>query len=158
WGLPYRDRKRPRRGNADPARSVRHIGQDRPSASESWHSPRRRGRSRPGLVRARPTSRTTTTIQSSARPKRASCPGPLGRAAPPRIYVRETCRRRRVHASGCPTSPTRARTATRASAFIPGPRMQHAESGFLTLGLVLLAAAVLSVPIARKLGLSAIVA
>jgi monovalent cation:proton antiporter-2 (CPA2) family protein len=36
--------------------------------------------------------------------------------------------------------------------------MAHAESGFLTLGLVLLAAAVLSVPIARKLGLSAIVA
>jgi glutathione-regulated potassium-efflux system protein KefB len=36
--------------------------------------------------------------------------------------------------------------------------MQHSESGFLTLGLVLLAAAVLSVPIARRLGLSAIVA
>jgi glutathione-regulated potassium-efflux system protein KefB len=36
--------------------------------------------------------------------------------------------------------------------------MQHAEFGFLTLGLVLLAAAVLSVPIARRLGLSAIVA
>ena len=36
--------------------------------------------------------------------------------------------------------------------------MQHGEIGFLTLGLVLLAAAVLSVPIARRLGLSAIVA
>jgi glutathione-regulated potassium-efflux system protein KefB len=36
--------------------------------------------------------------------------------------------------------------------------MQHSEFGFLTLGLVLLAAAVLSVPIARRLGLSAIVA
>jgi glutathione-regulated potassium-efflux system protein KefB len=36
--------------------------------------------------------------------------------------------------------------------------MQHAEFGFLTLGLVLLAAAVLSVPIARRLRLSAIVA
>jgi monovalent cation:proton antiporter-2 (CPA2) family protein len=35
---------------------------------------------------------------------------------------------------------------------------QHGEFGFLTLGLVLLAAAVLSVPIARRLGLSAIVA
>ena len=35
---------------------------------------------------------------------------------------------------------------------------QHADFGFLTLGLVLLAAAVLSVPIARRLGLSAIVA
>lgn len=34
----------------------------------------------------------------------------------------------------------------------------HGEFGFLTLGLVLLAAAVLSVPIARRLGLSAIVA
>jgi glutathione-regulated potassium-efflux system protein KefB len=36
--------------------------------------------------------------------------------------------------------------------------MQHSELGFLTFGLVLLAAAVLSVPIARRLGLSAIVA
>ena len=36
--------------------------------------------------------------------------------------------------------------------------MQQAEFGFLTLGLVLLAAAVLSVPIARRLRLSAIVA
>jgi glutathione-regulated potassium-efflux system protein KefB len=36
--------------------------------------------------------------------------------------------------------------------------MQHADFGFLTLALVLLAAAVLSVPIARRLGLSAIVA
>jgi glutathione-regulated potassium-efflux system protein KefB len=36
--------------------------------------------------------------------------------------------------------------------------MQHGEFGFLTFGLVLLAAAVLSVPIARRLGLSAIVA
>jgi glutathione-regulated potassium-efflux system protein KefB len=36
--------------------------------------------------------------------------------------------------------------------------MQHDDFGFLTLGLVLLAAAVLSVPIARRLGLSAIVA
>ena len=36
--------------------------------------------------------------------------------------------------------------------------MQHAEFGFLTFGLILLAAAVLSVPIARRLGLSAIVA
>ena len=36
--------------------------------------------------------------------------------------------------------------------------MQHGELGFLTFGLVLLAAAVLSVPIARRLGLSAIVA
>src|SRR5499427_3016253 len=36
--------------------------------------------------------------------------------------------------------------------------MQHGEFGFLSLGLVLLAAAVLSVPIARRLGLSAIVA
>ena len=36
--------------------------------------------------------------------------------------------------------------------------MQHGELGFLTSGLVLLAAAVLSVPIARRLGLSAIVA
>jgi glutathione-regulated potassium-efflux system protein KefB len=36
--------------------------------------------------------------------------------------------------------------------------MQHAEFGFLTLGLVLLSAAVLSVPIARRLRLSAIVA
>ena len=36
--------------------------------------------------------------------------------------------------------------------------MQHGELGFLTFGLVLLAAAVLSVPIARQLGLSAIVA
>ena len=35
---------------------------------------------------------------------------------------------------------------------------QHGEFGFLTLGLVLLAAAVLSVPIARRMGLSAIVA
>ena len=35
---------------------------------------------------------------------------------------------------------------------------QHGDFGFLTLGLVLLAAAVLSVPIARRLGLSAIVA
>ena len=35
---------------------------------------------------------------------------------------------------------------------------QHGEFGFLTLGLVLLTAAVLSVPIARRLGLSAIVA
>src|SRR5438128_639071 len=35
---------------------------------------------------------------------------------------------------------------------------QHGEFGFLTLGLVLLAAAVLSVPIARRIGLSAIVA
>ncbi len=36
--------------------------------------------------------------------------------------------------------------------------MQHDDFGFLTLGLVLLAAAVLSVPIARRIGLSAIVA
>jgi monovalent cation:proton antiporter-2 (CPA2) family protein len=36
--------------------------------------------------------------------------------------------------------------------------MQHGEFGFLSFGLVLLTAAVLSVPIARKLGLSAIVA
>src|SRR5215468_5079693 len=36
--------------------------------------------------------------------------------------------------------------------------MQHGEFGFLNFGLVLLAAAVLSVPIARRLGLSAIVA
>src|SRR3981081_3953469 len=36
--------------------------------------------------------------------------------------------------------------------------MQHGELGFLTFGLVLLSAAVLSVPIARRLGLSAIVA
>jgi monovalent cation:proton antiporter-2 (CPA2) family protein len=36
--------------------------------------------------------------------------------------------------------------------------MQHGEFGFLGFGLVLLAAAVLSVPIARRLGLSAIVA
>jgi len=36
--------------------------------------------------------------------------------------------------------------------------MQHGELGFLTFGLVLLTAAVLSVPIARRLGLSAIVA
>jgi glutathione-regulated potassium-efflux system protein KefB len=36
--------------------------------------------------------------------------------------------------------------------------MQHAEFGFLNFGLVLLGAAVLSVPIARRLGLSAIVA
>jgi monovalent cation:proton antiporter-2 (CPA2) family protein len=35
---------------------------------------------------------------------------------------------------------------------------QHGDFGFLTLGLVLLAAAVLSVPLARRLGLSAIVA
>ena len=35
---------------------------------------------------------------------------------------------------------------------------QHGEFGFLTLGLMLLAAAVLSVPLARRLGLSAIVA
>jgi monovalent cation:proton antiporter-2 (CPA2) family protein len=35
---------------------------------------------------------------------------------------------------------------------------QHGEFGFLSLGLVLLAAAVLSVPLARRLGLSAIVA
>src|SRR4051812_31836073 len=36
--------------------------------------------------------------------------------------------------------------------------MQHGELNFLTFGLVLLSAAVLSVPIARRLGLSAIVA
>src|SRR5258706_3325775 len=36
--------------------------------------------------------------------------------------------------------------------------MQYGEFGFLSFGLVLLAAAVLSVPIARRLGLSAIVA
>jgi monovalent cation:proton antiporter-2 (CPA2) family protein len=36
--------------------------------------------------------------------------------------------------------------------------MQHGELGFLTFGLVLLTAAVMSVPIARRLGLSAIVA
>jgi glutathione-regulated potassium-efflux system protein KefB len=36
--------------------------------------------------------------------------------------------------------------------------MEHGEFGFLTFGVVLLAAAVLSVPIARRLGLSAIVA
>src|SRR5262245_25710973 len=36
--------------------------------------------------------------------------------------------------------------------------LQHGELGFLSFGLVLLAAAVLSVPIARRLGLSAIVA
>ena len=36
--------------------------------------------------------------------------------------------------------------------------MQYGEFGFLNFGLVLLAAAVLSVPIARRLGLSAIVA
>jgi glutathione-regulated potassium-efflux system protein KefB len=36
--------------------------------------------------------------------------------------------------------------------------MRHGETGFLALGLVLLTAAVLSVPIARRLGLSAIVA
>ncbi len=36
--------------------------------------------------------------------------------------------------------------------------MSHGEFGFLALGLVLLAAAVVSVPIARRLGLSAIVA
>src|SRR5258708_8050675 len=41
---------------------------------------------------------------------------------------------------------------------IPDSTMQHGEFGFLTFGLVLLAAAVLSVPIARRLGLSAIVA
>src|SRR5262245_3245184 len=35
---------------------------------------------------------------------------------------------------------------------------QHGEFGFLTFGLVLLAAAVLSVPIARRIGLPAIVA
>jgi predicted Kef-type K+ transport protein len=44
----------------------------------------------------------------------------------------------------------------------PGPArdsvMQHGEFGFLNFGLVLLGAAVLSVPIARRLGLSAIVA
>src|SRR2546423_6728256 len=38
------------------------------------------------------------------------------------------------------------------------PVMQYGEFGFLNFGLVLLAAAVLSVPIARRLGLSAIVA
>jgi monovalent cation:proton antiporter-2 (CPA2) family protein len=36
--------------------------------------------------------------------------------------------------------------------------MEHGEFGFLTFGVVLLAAAVLSVPIARRLGLSAIIA
>src|SRR5215468_7964331 len=36
--------------------------------------------------------------------------------------------------------------------------VQHADFGFLTLGLVLLVAAVLSVPVARRVGLSAIVA
>src|SRR5436190_20263997 len=36
--------------------------------------------------------------------------------------------------------------------------MEHAQFGFLSLGLVLLGAAVLSVPIAKRLGLSAIVA
>jgi Kef-type K+ transport system membrane component KefB len=36
--------------------------------------------------------------------------------------------------------------------------MQHGEFGFLNFGLVLQTAAVLSVPIARRLGLSAIVA
>src|SRR5260221_2247352 len=36
--------------------------------------------------------------------------------------------------------------------------MQYGEFGFLTFGLVLLAAAVLSVPIARRIGLPAIVA
>ena len=36
--------------------------------------------------------------------------------------------------------------------------MQYGEFGFLNFGLVLLTAAVLSVPIARRLGLSAIVA
>src|SRR5438105_866470 len=44
------------------------------------------------------------------------------------------------------------------SASIVESTMQRAEFGFLTLGLVLLAAAVLSVPIARRLRLSAIVA
>jgi glutathione-regulated potassium-efflux system protein KefB len=39
-----------------------------------------------------------------------------------------------------------------------GMEQQHGEFGFLTLGLVLLAAAVLSVPLARKIGLPAIVA
>src|SRR5258708_30641437 len=41
---------------------------------------------------------------------------------------------------------------------IPDSTMQHGEFGFLTFGLVLLTAAVLSVPIARRLGLSALVA
>src|SRR5215213_10205138 len=35
---------------------------------------------------------------------------------------------------------------------------QHGDFGFLTLGLVLLAAAVLSVPLARRVGLPAIIA
>src|SRR5262249_58586732 len=41
------DRKRPRRGSVDPAHSEWRIAPDPPTAWESWHSPRRPGRSRP---------------------------------------------------------------------------------------------------------------
>src|SRR5262245_7309563 len=48
--------------------------------------------------------------------------------------------------------------SSRKFGFITESSMEHGEFGFLTFGVVLLAAAVLSVPIARRLGLSAIIA
>src|SRR5262249_22238469 len=79
--------------------------------------------------------------------------------APPRrsIHVREARGRRRV-----PRGDRHASPGKQCRGSVPAPPqdsiMQYGEFGFLSFGLVLLAAAVLSVPIARRLRLSAIVA
>src|SRR5262249_7658500 len=90
---------------------------------------------------------------SHSRPHARLSLAPPGRAN----HVREACGRRRVP---CERPAYCARKRCRGSTPAP-PRdsiMQYGEFGFLNFGLVLLAAAVLSVPIARRLGLSAIVA
>src|SRR6185312_11922814 len=72
-----------------------------------------------------------------------------------RFHVREARGRRRVPCEWYASHAAFRGARLRSTMEFP---MQHGELGFLTFGLVLLAAAVLSVPIARRIGLSAIVA
>src|SRR5207302_8610965 len=72
-------------------------------------------------------------------------------------HGREANRPRRGHIRATGRQRPR-RSPAQTSPAVTIMAQQHGEFGFLTLGLVLLAAAVLSVPIARRIGLSAIVA
>src|SRR5207302_7883691 len=88
---------------------------------------------------------------------------PLIRCHHPRdsIHVREARGHRRVPPFEASGGLRRlSNTCALLAIAAPGEPMdqQHGEFGFLALGLVLLVAAVLSVPIARRIGLPAIVA
>src|SRR5262249_58075391 len=99
--------------------------------------------------------------EGAARAKTDHKPTPpharLSLAPPDRaIHVREARGRRRVPERQVGSARKQCRGSTPAPP--RDPIMQYGEFGFLNFGLVLLAAAVLSVPIARRLGLSAIAA